>query len=69
MDLFLLRSSDRTCGNDSKLFQEEFRLNIRKHFFNARVVKPWSRIPSEMVDALSLSLFKKHLDNALNNML
>lgn len=69
MDLFLLRSSDRTCGNDPKLFQEKFRLNIRKHFFTARVVKHWGRIPSEVVDAISLSLFKKHLDNALNNML
>ncbi|KFW70396.1 hypothetical protein AS28_03201, partial [Pygoscelis adeliae] len=46
-----------------------FRLNIRKHFFTERVVKHWNRLPREVVDALSLSVFKRHLDSALNNVL
>ncbi|KAK4822685.1 hypothetical protein QYF61_019554, partial [Mycteria americana] len=42
---------------------------IRKHFFTESVVKHWNRLPREVVDAPSLSVFKRHLDNALNNML
>ena len=62
-------SRDRMPGNDSKLHQERFRLDMRKHFFPERVVKPWKRLPREVVDAPSLAVFKRHLDNFLNNML
>ncbi|PKU46446.1 hypothetical protein llap_3261 [Limosa lapponica baueri] len=67
-ELFSLLSRDRTHGNGSKLCQGRFRLHIRKHFFTKRVVKHWNRLPIEVVKAPSLSVFKKHLDNALNNM-
>ncbi|KFQ15771.1 hypothetical protein N330_08435, partial [Leptosomus discolor] len=53
----------------SKLHQGRFRLDIRKHFFTEKVLKCWNRLPREVGDAPSLSVFKKHLDNGLNNML
>ena len=31
--------------------------------------KQWNRLPGKVVDAPSLSMFKRHLDNAPNNML
>ncbi|KFQ94506.1 hypothetical protein Y956_13694, partial [Nipponia nippon] len=55
--------------NGSQLRQGRFRLDIRKHFFTERVAKHWNRLPREAVDAPSLSMFKRHLDNALSNML
>jgi len=68
-ELLSLGSSDRMLGNGSKLCQRRFRLDIRQHFFTERVVKPWNRLPREVFDAPCLSMFKRHLDNALNNML
>ena len=49
--------------------QGRSRLDIRNHFFPKRVVKHWHRLPREVVNAPSLSVFKRHLDNALNNAL
>ncbi|KAK4816623.1 hypothetical protein QYF61_019322 [Mycteria americana] len=68
-DLFSLVSSDRRRWNGSKLHQEMFRVDMTTHFFTERVVKHWNRLPREVVDAPSLPVFKRHLDNALNTIL
>lgn len=68
-ELQSLRSSDRTYGNGSKLNRGRFRLDIRKYLFNRRVFKRWNKFSREVVDALNLSVFKRHMDNAFNNRL
>lgn len=56
-------------GNCSKLHQGKFKLGVRKHFFMKKVVKHWNSLSEKVFDALSLSVFKRHLDNAVINML
>lgn len=65
----LLVTDSRTHGHGTELCQGRARLGIRKHFCAVRVVRHWHRLPSRVVGALCLSVFTRHLDNALTNML
>ncbi|KFZ59871.1 hypothetical protein N321_01618, partial [Antrostomus carolinensis] len=51
-----------------KLKEGRFRLERRKKFFTLWVVKPWPRLPREVVEAPSLETFKVRLDGALSNL-
>ena len=55
----------RTRGNGFKLKDGRFRLDVRKKSFT---VKHWNRLPSAVVDTLSLETFKVRLDQALGNL-
>jgi len=52
-------------GNAFKLEEGRFRVDIRKKFFT---VRHWNRLPSEVVDTLSVEEFKAGLDGALSNL-
>jgi len=51
------------------LEEGRFRLDTRKELFTVRVVRHWNRLPSEVVNALSLQTFKVRLDGVLSNLI
>ena len=59
----------KVVNSSMKVLQEgRVRLEMRKKFFTVRVVRPWNRLLSKVVNAPSPEAFKARLDVALSNL-
>ena len=67
--LFERVDNSKTRGKGFKLREGRFRLDIRGKFFTERVVRCWNRLPTEVVDAPSLEVFKARLDGAMDSLM
>src|SRR5207244_8933381 len=59
---FQLSHNHRTRGHRYKLTKSKSRLDIHKNFFSQRVVNAWNKLPTEVVEATSVNMFKNRYD-------
>ena len=61
-DFFTVDTYDKTRSNGLKLEHEKPRLDIRKYSFSVRTAKIWNQLPSSIVLAKSLKIFRTELN-------
>ena len=59
---FKLSVTTNLRGQSKKLFKNRARLQLRQNFFSQRVVSVWNGLPETVIQATSVSMFKKRLD-------
>jgi len=60
-----LSGSEKPRDNGFKIKEGRFRLHHGNKLFITRMVRPWNRLPRDVVDSSSLEVFITMLDGAL----
>ena len=60
--MFKLRRSESLRGNKLTVLNTICKLNIRKYFFNHRIVDVWNKLPDSVILSNSLNSFQNNLD-------
>ena len=68
-EVFFKFNSSRTRGHQHKLFKEATTKLVRSQSFSRRVVNDWNSLPSDVVAANSVNVFKNKLDEHWENYL
>ena len=66
-DHFFLMNSNPTRTNGMKIYKNHCNTSTRRYSFSQRIIDPWNKLPSELVNAPNLFLFKSQLDNFLSS--
>ena len=61
-NFFELSSQVITRNNGLKLKGQRFNTDLRKNFFNVRVIDSWNKLPASVVQASTIDSFKNRLD-------
>ena len=59
-DYFKIGNVNNTRGHQYKLQKDSSR-GVRQHFFSSRIVNIWNYLPSDIIDFITLSSFKRTL--------
>ena len=60
--------SNSTRGHGLRVMGIRYNLDAKGSFFTQRVMGIWNVLPSKVVEAGTLELFKKYLDGHMNRM-
>ena len=62
-DFFTRSNVSFTRGHSYKLQVPNSRIDVRLHFFSVRIVNVWNKLPEELIETDSVTLFTKLLKN------
>lgn len=68
-EFFIRECSDSGGGNNLKLNEDRFRLDIRKKFLTQSVERHWNKLPEKLWIDPSLEVFKATMGGALGNLI
>ena len=64
--LFAIDTNNKTRNHCYKLTKPRFNTTTYQHFFTNRVITAWNSLPTDVVTADSLNVFKNKLDKCLH---